>query len=260
MTRISMKQMFEAGAHFGHRTRHWHPKMAPYIYGVHNKIHIIDLEKTLPLYKEALNYLGSVAAKGGKVLFVGTKRAARSIVKEQAARCGMPYIDHRWLGGMLTNYRTVRQSVKRLKELETMETDGSFNKVTKKEALQLTRERIKLERSLGGIKDMGGLPDTLFVIDVGHENIAICEAQKLRIPVVAVVDTNHNPEGIDYIIPGNDDAIRAIEFYVTGVADAIIEAKASITTAPVTKKGSEAAQVKNAEEETNNNESVEGAA
>lgn len=232
MAQITLRQMFEAGVHFGHRTRYWDPKMAPYIYGARDKIHIIDLEKTLPLYQDALNFLGGIAARGGKVLFVGTKRAAHNTIKEQATRCGMPYIDHRWLGGMLTNYRTVRQSIKRLRELEEMEQDGSFNRITKKEALQLTREKTKLMRSLGGIKDMGGLPDALFVIDVGHENIAICEAQKLRIPVVAIVDTNHSPEGITYVIPGNDDAIRAVELYVTGIADAILEAKQSVTTAP----------------------------
>jgi small subunit ribosomal protein S2 len=234
MTQVTLRKMFEAGAHFGHRTRYWNPKMEQYIYGTRDKIHIIDLEKTLPLYKDALNFLGSVAARGGKILFVGTKRAARSIIKEQATRCGMPYIDHRWLGGMLTNYRTVRQSIKRLRDLEAMELDGSFHKITKKEALQLTREKIKLDRSLGGIKEMGGIPDAIFVIDVGHENIAVSEAQKLRIPVVAIVDTNHSPEGITYVIPGNDDAIRAIECYITGIADAIIEAKQSVTT-PVKK-------------------------
>lgn len=227
MVQIGLRQMLEAGVHFGHRTRHWHPKMAPYIYGARDKIYIINLELTLPLYREALNYLGSVAAKRGKILFVGTKRAAHNIIKEQALRCGMPYVDHRWLGGMLTNYRTVRQSIKRLKDLEAMGLDGNFGRLTKKEVLELSREKVKLERSLGGIKDMGGLPDALFVIDVGHEKIAISEAQKLGIPVVAVVDTNHNPEGIDYIIPGNDDAIRAVELYVTGVADTIIEARES---------------------------------
>lgn len=233
---VTIRQMLEAGVHFGHRTRHWDPKMASYIYGARDKVHIINLEKTLPLLKDALNYLGSVAARRGKILFVGTKRAAHNIIKEQAIRCGMPYVDHRWLGGMLTNYRTVRQSIKRLKDLETMSTDGTFDKITKKEALNLTREKVKLERSLGGIKDMNGLPDTLFVIDIGHEKIAITEAKKLGIPVVAVVDTNHNPEKIDYIIPGNDDAIRAIELYVTCVADAIIEAKGSITTADLSKE------------------------
>jgi small subunit ribosomal protein S2 len=222
--------MFEAGAHFGHRTRHWNPKMAPYIYGARDKIHIINLELTLPLYYEALNYIGSVAAKRGKILLVGTKRAAQNIVKEEARRCGMPYVNHRWLGGMLTNYRTVRQSIKRLRELETMGQDGTFNRLPKKEVLMLTRELAKLERSLGGIKDMSGLPDALFVIDVGHEHIAVSEARKLGIPVIGIVDTNHSPEGIDYVIPGNDDAIRAIEVYMAGIADTIIEARNSSTT------------------------------
>ncbi len=229
MTDITMRQMLEAGVHFGHRTRYWHPKMGPYIYGSRDKIHIINLEKTVVLFKEALNYLGGLSSKRGKILFVGTKRAAQSLIKEQALRCGMPYIDHRWLGGMLTNYRTVRQSIKRLKELEAMSQDGTFERLLKKEALNLTREMIKLERSLGGIKDMGSLPDVLFVIDVGHEKIAIQEARKIGIPVVGIVDTNYNPEGIDYIIPGNDDAIRAIELYVTAVADAIIEGRNSAT-------------------------------
>lgn len=231
MTDMTLRQMFEAGVHFGHRTRHWNPKMEQYLYGARDKIHIINLEKTLPLYNDALNYLGGVAAKRGKVLFVGTKRAARDIIKEQAIRCGMPYVDHRWLGGMLTNYRTVRQSIKRLKELETMSQGEGFQGATKKEGLQMSRELIKLERSLGGIKDMAGLPDALFVIDVGHEHIAVSEAQKLRIPIVGIVDTNNTPDGIDYVVPGNDDAIRAVELYITGVADAILEAKASLTTA-----------------------------
>lgn len=230
MSQISMRQMLEAGVHFGHRTRHWDPKMAPYIYGARDKIHIINLEETVRLYREALNYLGSIAARRGKILFVGTKRAAQVLIKEQALRCGMPYVNYRWLGGMLTNYRTVRQSIKRLKELEAMVQDGSMESITKKEALNLGRERIKLERSLGGIKDMAGIPDALFVIDVGHEKIAISEAKRLGIPVIAVVDTNHNPEGIDYVIPGNDDAIRAIELYVSGVADTILEARTRTVT------------------------------
>ncbi len=236
---ITMRQMLEAGVHFGHRTRHWNPKMAPFIYGARDKVHIINLEKTLPLFNDALNYLGSLAAKHCKILFVGTKRAAHNIIKEQAIRCGMPYVDHRWLGGMLTNYRTVRQSIKRLKDIEAMEADGTVNALTKKEALNLTREKIKLERSLGGIKEMGGLPDALFVVDIGHEKIAISEAKKLGIPVIAIVDTNHNPEGIDYIIPGNDDAIRAVEFYVTSVADAILEARAVADTKELATKSAE---------------------
>ncbi len=225
MADVSMRQMLEAGVHFGHQTRYWNPRMAPYIYGERGKIHIINLEQTLPLYREALNYLGGLAAKGGRILFVGTKRAARETIREQAERCGMPYVNYRWLGGMLTNFKTVKQSIKRLKDLEAMEQDGSLDRLSKKEALMLRREKEKLERSLGGIKDMETLPDALFVIDVGHEKIAVSEAQKLGIPVVAVVDTNNSPDGIDYVIPGNDDAIRAIRLYVTGVADAILEAR-----------------------------------
>jgi small subunit ribosomal protein S2 len=246
MANVTMRQMLEAGVHFGHRTRYWHPKMGQYIYGSRDKIHIINLEKTMVMFEEALNYLGGLAARRGKILFVGTKRAAQEIVKEQAIRCGMPYINHRWLGGMLTNYRTVRQSIKRLKDLETMSQDGTFQRITKKEALNLTREMIKLERSLGGIKDMGSLPDVLFVIDVGHEKIAIQEAKKIGIPVVGIVDTNYSPEGIDYVIPGNDDAIRAIELYVTAVADAIIEGRNSVTTAEPIAHKEEANEADNA--------------
>lgn len=230
MSNITIREMLDAGVHFGHRTRHWDPKMEPYIYGSRDKVHIINLEKTLVLFKDALNYLGGIAARRGKILFVGTKRAATSIIKEEALRCGMPYVDNRWLGGMLTNYRTVRQSIKRLKDLEIMLAEGNVERLIKKEALELRRELNKLERSLGGIKDMNGLPDVLFVIDIGHEKIAVTEAKKIGIPVVAVVDTNHNPAGISHIIPGNDDAIRAIELYVKQVADTIIEAKATITT------------------------------
>ena len=233
MAKVTMRQMLESGVHFGHQTRYWNPKMAPYIFGERSKIHIINLEKTLPLYNEALNFLGSLAANGGKILFVGTKRAARNAIREEAQRCGMPYVDHRWLGGMLTNFKTVKQSIRRLKELETMAEDGSMDRLSKKEALMLDREREKLERSLGGIKDMGGLPDALFIIDVGYEKIAVSEANKLGIPVVAVVDTNNSPDDIDYVIPGNDDAIRAIKLYTTGVADAILEGKATATTVAV---------------------------
>lgn len=228
MTDVSMRQMLEAGVHFGHQTRYWNPKMSPYIFGDRNKIHIINLETTLPLYTEALNFLGSLAANKGTVLFVGTKRAAQDIVREEATRCGMPYVNHRWLGGMLTNFKTVKQSIKRLKELEAMGEDGTFEGLVKKEVLTLTRELAKLERSLGGIKDAAGLPDALFVVDVGHEKIAVREAVKLGIPVVGVVDSNNDPDDIDYVIPGNDDAIRAIKLYSEGVADAIITARESI--------------------------------
>jgi small subunit ribosomal protein S2 len=227
MPQVTMRQMLEAGVHFGHQTRFWNPKMAAYIFGERNKIHIINLEKTLPMYNDAANFLGKLAAKKGNILFVGTKRAARDAIKEHAERAGMPYVNHRWLGGMLTNFKTVKQSIKRLKELEAMAADGSFTRLSKKEALMLTREQEKLERSLGGIKDMGGLPDAVFVIGVDHEKIAIAEANKLGIPVVGVVDTNTNPEGVDYVIPGNDDAIRAIQLYVRGVADAVVESRAA---------------------------------
>jgi small subunit ribosomal protein S2 len=231
MSKVTMRQMLEAGIHFGHQTRFWNPKMANYIFGARNKIHIVNLEKTLPMYNDAMNFISKIASKQGKVLFVGTKRAARGIIREEAERASMPYVNHRWLGGMLTNFQTVRQSINRLKDLEKMSTDGSFERLTKKEALNLTREMEKLERSLGGIKDMGGIPDAIFVIDVGYENIAIKEANKLGIPVIAVVDTNHSPEGVDYIIPGNDDAIRAIKLYVQGVADSVIEGRAAAAAA-----------------------------
>jgi small subunit ribosomal protein S2 len=227
MSQVTMRQMLEAGVHFGHQTRFWNPKMASYIFGERNKIHIVNLEKTLPLFNEATNFLGNLAAKKGKVLFVGTKRAARDSIKEHADRAGMPYVNHRWLGGMLTNFNTVKRSIKRLKELEAMAADGSFAKLTKKEALMLTREQEKLDRSLGGIKDMNGLPDAVVIIDVGHEKIAVSEARKLGIPVVGIVDTNTNPDGVDYVIPGNDDAMRAIQLYVRGVADAIVESRSA---------------------------------
>jgi len=227
MAQVTMRQMLEAGVHFGHQARYWNPKMAPYIFGERNKIHIVNLEKTLPLYIDASNFLGKLASKRGKILFVGTKRSAREAIKEQADRAGMPYVNHRWLGGMLTNFKTVKQSIKRLKDLEAMSADGSFARVNKKEALILTREREKLERSLGGIKDMTGLPDALFIIDVGHEKIAVSEAKKLGIPVVGVVDTNTDPADVDYIIPGNDDAVRAIQLYLRGIADAVLDSRAS---------------------------------
>jgi small subunit ribosomal protein S2 len=228
MTDVTMRQMLEAGVHFGHQTRYWNPKMAPYIFGERGKIHIINLEKTLPLFNDAMNYLGSTVASGRTVLFVGTKRSAQQIVSENASRCSMPYVNHRWLGGMLTNYKTVRASIKRLKDLEVMSEDGSFEKITKKERLMLRREMEKLERSLGGIKNMRGIPDVMFVVDVGHEKIAITEARKLGIPVVGIVDTNNSIEGVDYIIPGNDDAIRAIKLYVEAAADAIDSGRLSI--------------------------------
>lgn len=230
MPDVTMRQMLEAGVHFGHQTRYWNPKMEPYIFGARGKIHIINLERTLPLLKESLDYLSRVASKRGTVLFVGTKRAAGQAIAEEAARCGMPYVSHRWLGGMLTNFRTIRQSINRLKELEAMETDGSFERLVKKEVLELTRERDRLEQSLGGIKNMNSLPDAMFVIDIGHEDIAVAEARKLGIPVVAVVDTNHNPESVDYVIPGNDDAIRSVRLYAQLAADAILEGKASTPT------------------------------
>ncbi len=225
MANISMRQMLEAGVHFGHRTRYWNPQMAPYIFGERNKIHIINLEHTLPMFGEAANFLGKLVAKKGTVLFVGTKRAAQEAVKEAAIRCGMPYVNRRWLGGMLTNFKTVRASVKRLKDLEMITQDGTLHRLTKKEALSLTRELEKLERSLGGIKDMSVLPDALFIIDVGYEKIAVKEASKLNIPVVGVVDTNNSPVNVDYIIPGNDDAIRAITLYANGIADSILDSQ-----------------------------------
>lgn len=228
MSAVSMRQMLEAGVHFGHQTRYWNPKMGSYIFGQRNKIHIINLEQTLPMFNDAMNFLGTLSANGGKILFVGTKRAAQETVREEAERCGMPFVNHRWLGGMLTNFKTIKQSIKRLKELEDMFADGSVEKrFNKKEALGLERELAKLERSLGGIKDMRGLPDAVFVIDTGHEKIAVNEAKKLGIPVVGVVDTNNDPEAVDYIIPGNDDAMRAIQLYVQGVAAAVLEGRAS---------------------------------
>ncbi|RKZ69871.1 MAG: 30S ribosomal protein S2, partial [Gammaproteobacteria bacterium] len=227
MSNVSMRLMLEAGVHFGHQTRFWNPQMSEYIFGSRNKIHIINLEKTLPLYLEAVNALGKIAANRGSILFVGTKRAARNIVSEEAQRCGMPFVSHRWLGGMLTNYKTIRQSISRLKELEEMSENGGFDRLNKKEQLMLTREMIKKEKVLGGIKDMKGLPNAVFVIDVGHEDIAIKEANTLGIPVFGIVDSNNSPDGVDYVIPGNDDAIKAIQLYAQGIADAVIEGRAS---------------------------------
>lgn len=223
-----MRQMLEAGVHFGHQTRYWNPEMAPYIFGSRNKIHIINLEKTLPMANNAYAFVKSIVSDGGKVLFVGTKRAARDAIASEAQRSEMPYVNYRWLGGMLTNYKTIRNSVKRLKNLEKMEEEGGFEGLTKKEILGLTREQKKLEKSLGGIKDMGALPDILFIIDVSHEDIAVREARKLGIPVVAIVDTNCSPNFVDYVIPGNDDAIKAIKFYTSYIADAVLDGKASV--------------------------------
>ncbi len=232
MASVSMRQMLEAGVHFGHQTRFWNPKMSPFIFGERNKIHIINLEKTQPLYVQAANFVKQIVADGGKVLFVGTKRSARDAVQKEAQRCGMPYVNQRWLGGMLTNFKTIRQSIKRLSEIEELAANGTLDKRGKKEAQTLRREMEKLLKSLGGIKEMGSLPDVMFVIDVGHENIAVHEARKLEIPVVAVVDTNCSPEGIDYVIPGNDDAMRAIQLYAAGIADAVLEGKSAMPEVP----------------------------
>ena len=227
---VTMRQMLEAGVHFGHQTRYWNPKMAPYIFGARNKIHIINLEKSLPMYQDALKYVRQLTANKGQILFVGTKRQAREIVKEEAQRAGAPYVDYRWLGGMLTNFKTVKGSIKRLKEMDAMIADGSSERLSKKEQLLNVREREKLERSLGGIKDMGGVPDALFVIDVGFHKIAVTEARTLGIPIVGVVDSNNSLDGIDYIIPGNDDSTRAIRLYARGVADAILEGRSQVIT------------------------------
>ena len=225
MADTNMRQMLEACVHFGHQTRYWSPKMAPYIFGSRNKIHIINLEATLPLFQEAMNFLGSITAAKGTVLFVGTKRQASKLVREQAQRCGCPFVDHRWLGGMLTNFKTVKNSIARLIELDELNSSGAIARLSKKEALSLERQRSKLDRSLSGIRDMKSLPDCVFIIDVEHEKIAVAEAKKLKIPLVGIVDTNSSPEGIDYPVPGNDDAIRAIRLYLSHAADAILEAK-----------------------------------
>ena len=227
MAEVTMRDMLEAGVHFGHQTRFWNPRMAPYIFGERNKIHIINLEKSLPLYNDSLNFLRRMAANRGTILFVGTKRAAQAAIAREATRCGMPFVDRRWLGGMLTNFRTVRNSIKRLKEYETLIDDGGLGRLSKKEGLAVQREATKLNRSLGGIRDMDSIPDAVFIIDVGHEKIAVTEAVKLAIPVVGVVDTNNTSDGVDYVIPGNDDAIRSIELYLHGAADAIIEGRVS---------------------------------
>lgn len=233
MAKVTMRQMLEAGVHFGHQKRYWNPKMSQYIFGERNKIHIVNLEKSLPLFNDALNFLGGIAAKKGTVLFVGTKRAASDLVAQEATRCGMPYVNHRWLGGMLTNFKTIKQSIKNLKDLEVQAQDGTFEKITKKEALMRTRQKAKLELSLGGIKDMRAMPDAIFIIDTGNEKIAIQEAINLGIPVVGVVDTNNDPSDIDYVIPGNDDAVRAVSLYLSAVADSVLEGKGSIATAAV---------------------------
>ncbi|HVA54324.1 MAG TPA: 30S ribosomal protein S2 [Gammaproteobacteria bacterium] len=228
MAELSMRQMLEAGVHFGHQTRYWNPKMAPYIFGERSHIHIINLEKTLPLYLEALEFVRRLVADGGSVLFVGTKRAARDAVAEEARRCGMPYVNQRWLGGTLTNFKTVRQSIKRMHELDLQSEDGTFERLGKKEVIRLKREMEKLNKSLGGIKEMNALPDALFVIDVGHEKIAVSEARKLALPIIGIVDTNNPPDNIDYLIPGNDDAIRAVQLYAQGIADAVLAGKTSM--------------------------------
>jgi small subunit ribosomal protein S2 len=235
MAKASMKKMLEAGVHFGHRSRFWHPKMEPFIYGTRNGVHIINLEKTLPQFNDVLNFASKTAAAGGSILFVGTKRAASEIIKEEAIRCGMPYVNHRWLGGMMTNYKTIKASIKRLKDLEFL-AEENFSQFSKKEALMMSREMEKLERSLGGIKDLGGIPDVVFVIDIGHEKNAVREARTLHLPIIGVVDTNHSPDGIDYVIAGNDDSIRAIGYYAREIANAVLEAKASLATSKSTAK------------------------
>jgi small subunit ribosomal protein S2 len=248
MMSVTMRQMLEAGVHFGHQTRYWNPKMASYIFGHRNKIHIINLEKTLEMYQDALKFIRRLSANRGTLLFVGTKRQAREIVHEEALRCAMPFVDHRWLGGMLTNFKTVKQSIKRVKEMEQMAQDGTFERMAKKEALGYQRELEKLNRSLGGIKDLTGLPDALFVIDVGYQKGAVAEANKLGIPVVGVVDTNHSPDGIDYVIPGNDDSSRAIRLYARGVADAVIEGRSQAVEEVVTASRDEFVEVDEASE------------
>jgi small subunit ribosomal protein S2 len=246
---VTMRQMLEAGVHFGHQTRYWNPKMAPYIFGSRNKIHIINLEKSLPMYQEALKFVRQLTANKGQILFVGTKRQAREIVKEEAQRAGAPYVDYRWLGGMLTNFKTVKGSIKRLKDMDQMAADGTLEKLSKKEQLHFSREREKLERSLGGIKDMGGIPDALFVIDVGFHKIAVTEARTLGIPIVGVVDSNNSLDGVDYVIPGNDDSTRAIRLYARGVADAILEGRSQVISEMVAQPTEEFVEVEDAEKQ-----------
>ncbi|MCE2999692.1 MAG: 30S ribosomal protein S2 [Betaproteobacteria bacterium] len=244
---VTMREMLEAGVHFGHQTRYWNPKMAPFIFGHRNKIHIVNLEKTMAMYLDALKFVRQLSSNKGSVLFVGTKRQAREIVREEALRCGSPYVDYRWLGGMLTNYKTVKGSIQRLKDMQAMREDGSFEKLSKKETLTYEREIAKLERSLGGIKDMNSLPDALFVIDVGYQKGAISEAKKLGIPVIGVVDTNHSPEGVDYVIPGNDDSSRAIKLYARGMADAVLEGRSNSIKEIVKAGGDEFVEVEDVE-------------
>ena len=246
---VTMRQMLEAGVHFGHQTRYWNPKMAPYIFGARNKIHIINLEKSLPMYQEALKYVRQLTSNKGTILFVGTKRQAREIVKEEAQRAGAPYVDYRWLGGMLTNFKTVKGSIKRLKDMDQMAADGTLERLSKKEQLHYNREREKLERSLGGIKDMGGVPDALFVIDVGFHKIAVTEAKTLGIPIVGVVDSNNSLDGIDYVIPGNDDSTRAIRLYARGVADAILEGRSQVINEMVAQPSEDFVEVEDAEKQ-----------
>ncbi len=242
MAKTTMRQMLEAGVHFGHQTRYWNPKMGPFIFGKRNNIHIINLEHSLPMFNDALNYVSKLASKKGKILFVGTKRAAQDAIREDAERAGMPFVNRRWLGGMLTNFQTVRASIKRLDNIQEMIESGRTEGLKKKEVLDLTREQEKLEKSIGGIRKMGGLPDAMFVIDVEHESIAIKEAKKLGIPVIAVVDSNSDPDGIDYVIPGNDDSMRAIRLYTANIADAILEGRASVTTADANEEFVEVAE------------------
>ncbi len=242
MAKTTMRQMLEAGVHFGHQTRYWNPKMGPFIFGKRNNIHIINLEQSLPMFNDALNYVSKLASKKGKILFVGTKRAAQDAIREDAERAGMPFVNRRWLGGMLTNFQTVRASIKRLESIQEMIESGRTEGLKKKEVLDLTREQEKLEKSIGGIRKMGGLPDAMFVIDVEHESIAIKEAKKLGIPVIAVVDSNSDPDGIDYVIPGNDDSMRAIRLYTANIADAILEGRASVTTADANEEFVEVAE------------------
>ena len=246
---VTMRQMLEAGVHFGHQTRYWNPKMSPYIFGARNKIHIINLEKSLPMYQDALKYVRQLTANKGQILFVGTKRQAREIVKEEAQRAGAPYVDYRWLGGMLTNFKTVKGSIKRLKDMDAMIADGTSERLSKKEQLLNAREREKLERSLGGIKDMGGVPDALFVIDVGFHKIAVTEARTLGIPIVGVVDSNNSLDGIDYVIPGNDDSTRAIRLYARGVADAILEGRSQVISEMVAQPTEDFVEVEEAEKQ-----------